>query len=296
MSDKKKRWTTEKMKEYLQFCGYEVLEQLLNNMKVIYEEKLHGLSGEILLDTEKEVKACQNCMVTTFVTGSRIGEVLGQEFSKRYGYGSLPEDLEKYKNEKMTEEILEKHPELSGIAGLYSKHFQETETSFIVTVNLEKKYKYSQEVQRFRATDDSEMRWDTKLEAIQSGRPFESYKGFTTKRKRKIRRVSIPKGEPFAEKMYKFAKSRNGKLFPELRYNKFYRVITKAGDLEDMDFPPHRLRAERATQFVLEYGMDIEDLVDWFSWEEFKQALEYASLAPKVSEKMEKAVKEKYGS
>jgi integrase len=80
-------------------------------------------------------------------------------------------------------------------------------------------------------------------------------------------------------------KDKNAKLF-NISYNRAYRIIKKAGEKIGEDFPPHRLRAERATQLVLEYGFDDHELTEWFHWKSPVVAHEYTTLAPKIMEKM----------
>jgi hypothetical protein len=83
----------------------------------------------------------------------------------------------------------------------------------------------------------------------------------------------------------KASKGLEAKLF-NISYNKAYRIIRRAGEKIGEDFPPHRLRAERATQLVLEYGFNDFELTEWFMWKSSEIARNYTTLAPRIIEKM----------
>ena len=63
-------------------------------------------------------------------------------------------------------------------------------------------------------------------------------------------------------------------------------MLKSAGWKRGLDFPPHRLRAERATQLRLQAKMTSEELQNWFSWKSVKEAINYTSLAPLTQAKM----------
>lgn len=252
----KKRWTVEMMKVYRRFCGWETLKELINAVDI----GLRGPSDEILIHNELEREEARAMIATTFETGARICEVIGQN-------------------------------KLGGIEGLRCSDISVSGDAVNVIFNIEKRYRKTQKVIKYRATDGTKLRWLTEEEAKKSGHPYEPYEGYLTERRIEIRNIVFPKWEPLVPIMLnwlekaKEMRGENGKLF-NLTYNKAYRIIKKAGEKIGEDFPPHRLRAERATQLALEYRFDAHDLTEWFMWKSPEIAHDYTTLAPKIMEKM----------
>jgi len=252
----KKRWTVEMMKVYRKFCGWDTLKKLIQAI----DYDLRGPSGEILVHNDLERDEARAMIATTFETGARICEVIGQD--KR-----------------------------GGLEGLRCSDITVSGDKVNVIFNLEKQYRKKMKVTKYRATDGTKMRWVSEEEAKRSGHPHEPYEGYLTERQVEIRNITFPKYEPLVSMMLdwvekvKNEKGENAKLF-NLTYNRAYRIIKKAGEKIGEDFPPHRLRAERATQLVLEYDFDDHDLTEWFVWKSPAVAHDYTTLAPKIMEKM----------
>jgi len=250
----KKRWTVEMMKVYRKFCGWDLLERLIEAV----DFDLRGPCGEVLVHDEQEREEARAMIATTFECGARICEVIGQP---------------------------------GGFEGLRCSDITVLGDRVNTVFNVEKRYRKELKVIKFRATDGTKMRWNSEEEAQRSSHPYESYEGYVTERKIEIRNIVFPKREPLVPVMLawvekvKKEKGEKAKLF-NISYNKAYRIIKKAGEKIGEDFPPHRLRAERATQLVLEYGFNDFELTEWFLWKSPAVAHDYTTLAPKIMEKM----------
>jgi len=252
----KKRWTVKMMKVYRKFCGWDTLKDLINAVEI----GLRGYSREILIHDEVERKEARAMIATVFETGARICEVIGQN-------------------------------KPGGIEGLKCNDISVIGDRVNVIFNIEKRYVKKQKVIKYRAIDGTKLRWLTEEDARKSGHPYEPYEGFISEREVEIRNIVFPKWEPLVPIMLDWVEEvrrvdgENAKLF-SITYNKAYRIIKRAGERIGEDFPPHRLRAERATQLVLEYGFDDHELTEWFMWKSPVIAHDYTTLAPKIVEKM----------
>jgi hypothetical protein len=249
----KRRWTVGMMKVYRRFCGWETLLRLVDAV----DFDLRGFSGERLIHDEVERDMARALIATVFECGARICEVIGG----------------------------------SSVPGLRAGDVTVLGDRVQVVFNIEKRYRKRQKVTKFRAIDGSRLRWTSREEAEKSGRPYEPYVGYLTDRVVEIRNIVFPKWEPLAPIMLgwmervKADKGLEAKLF-NISYNKAYRIIRRAGEKIGEDFPPHRLRAERATQLVLEYGFNDFELTEWFMWKSSEIARNYTTLAPRIIEKM----------
>ena len=244
----KKRWTVAMMKVYRRFCGWDTLLRLV--MAVDFD--LRGPSGERLIRDEVERDMGRALIAAVFLCGARIGEGLGLR---------------------------------AGDVNVLGDRVQ-------VVFNVEKRYRLMKlKVVKFKAVDETKLRWSSEEEAKQSGHPYEPYQGFLTEKVVEIRNIVFPRREPLTPFMLswvervKVEKGGDAKLF-SFSYNKAYRIIRKAGEKIGEDFPPHRLRAERATQLVLEYGFNDFELTEWFNWKSPVVAQNYTTLAPRIIEKM----------
>jgi integrase len=222
---------------------------------------LRGPLQEILIHNENEKQQAQAMVATIFETGARIGEVIGH---RRF--------------------ILD-------FPGLKCKDIKSSQDAIAVVFSIEKRYDKTATTIKYRATNGTKMHWTSEEEAKRSGHPFEPYQGYLTKRCITIRNIVFPNKEPLVPIMMSWVektkkeKDENAKLF-NISYNKAYRIITATGRKLGLDFPPHRLRAERATQLVVEYGFTDHDLTEWFSWKSPVVALDYTTVVPVIIEKM----------
>lgn len=262
-----KRWKIEKIKRirrsYNEGEIAQDIQDLLNQVVI----GLKGPMDETLIKHEIEREEARNAIRTIFITGARVCEILGQ--GKEDGVPGL-----------MKDDIT----------------FDEKNNP-IFTIELEKKYEAKNKVTRYKATEGSEMRFDNPEKAKKLGYPVTEYEGYTTKKKMKIRRVTIPRSEKFLDEILEWEnKVQREKMF-DIKYNRFYRIITSSGENKNdrTHWCPHRLRAERATQLVLLYGMEVETLKDWMAWESVDQALDYASLKPETDRGMMEKSKEVWG-
>ena len=250
----KKRWSVELMKVYRQFCGWSTLQKLVDAVEV----GLKGPKGEVLIHDERERDEARAMIATVFETGARICEVIGQG---------------------------EHFP------GLKCKDIIVLEDRVNVIFNIEKRYRKKVEVTKYKATDGTFMRWDNEEEAKESGHPYIAYRGYITERVIEIRNIVFPKAEPLAPTMIAWAekvkmeKGEDAKLF-NIKYSRAYRIVKAAGEKIGLDFPPHRLRAERATQILQEYGFTDHELTEWFAWESPAIAHKYTTMMPKIIDKM----------
>jgi len=256
----KRRWTVKMMKVYRRFCGWDTLKALIDAVEV----GLRGPVGEILIHDEVEMREARAMIATIFETGARVCEVIGQE-------------------------------KPDGIEGLKCNDISVVGNRVNVVFNIEKRYRKKKKVIKYRATDGTKLRWASEEEAKRSGHPYEPYEGYVSEREIEIRNIVFPKWEPLVPIMLDWVEEvrrvdmENAKLF-NISYNRAYRIIKKAGERIGEDFPPHRLRAERATQLVLEYGFDDHELTEWFMWKSPVIAHDYTTLAPKIVEKMFKRI------
>ena len=91
----------------------------------------------------------------------------------------------------------------------------------------------------------------------------------------KLRNIPIPIDEPLVPYMIDWVdKCKTKKLFPRSRIWA-YRQIRKV----DPEWWPHRFRAERATQLVVEYGFNVPKLMRWFNWSDTKTPTNYVKLS-----------------
>jgi hypothetical protein len=65
-----------------------------------------------------------------------------------------------------------------------------------------------------------------------------------------------------------------------------YRICRAAGEAIGEEFPPHRLRAERATYLATECGFTSDELTEWFRWISPVMAKHYTTLAPVYKRKL----------
>jgi integrase len=262
----KKRWTISKMKDYKKFCGWDTLQRLIDNVKVGMKGKL----GETLVKDEQECEEARAIIATTFETGARIAEVLGQDSGELEGLKVSSFDL------------------VGNVKGI------------VVAFDIAKRWEKIGELKKFKATDNSRLRWNTEEEARASGRPYREYDGQITKRVKKVRSITIPREEPLLPVMISWVREKehegkDTKLF-SLPYNRFYRILTSAGKKIGEDFPPHRLRAERATQLALQYGCPDSELTEWFEWERGgEMAHDYTTVAGLTLERMTEGAKKLFG-
>jgi len=89
--------------------------------------------------------------------------------------------------------------------------------------------------------------------------------------------------EPLAPFVASWVKEAQGYLFPSPRnrgcpLSRFwaYKLITRLGEATDVECWPHAFRSWRASQLVSDYGFEVMDLVDFFSWEKSDMALHYS--------------------
>ena len=90
----------------------------------------------------------------------------------------------------------------------------------------------------------------------------------------RIRSITMPISEPLVPYMLKWVREREGrKLFPYGRKWAYARIKKV-----NPDWWPHRFRAERASQLVIEYGFRVTQLMRWFNWSEPKVPTQYVRL------------------
>jgi integrase len=229
---------------------------MINSIEVYFI----GKYNETLIFNESERDEARALMATIFETGARVSEVLGQ-------------------------------PTPGGLDGLRCRDINIGENMVNVVFNIAKRYRKIGEAVKYKAIDGVKLRWNTEDEAKKSGHKYKMYLGFSTKRVVDIRNVAFPTKEPLTPyiinwvKKIKEEKGDEIKLFT-LHYNRFYRIIKRAGELINEDFPPHRLRAERATCLALNYNFTDHELMEWFSWKTSEVAQTYTTLAPRYFNKM----------
>ncbi len=100
-------------------------------------------------------------------------------------------------------------------------------------------------------------------------------KGKSAEPQDKIRNIPIPFSEPLVPYMLEYIDSRSGEkeLCPYGR-RWAYKWIKKV----NADWWPHRFRAERASQLVIEYGFNVPQLMRWFNWSDPKVPTRYVRL------------------
>ncbi|MBU0906734.1 MAG: hypothetical protein KKE05_01100 [Nanoarchaeota archaeon] len=254
----KKRWNISQMQIARKFCGWETLKKMMKSCN----ENLRGPHNEKLLNTPEQMDEAEGLIATVFQTGCRICEAIGQK-------------------------------RIDGTMGMKPTDFSVFEDRVAFVFEIEKRYtKIGRQIQKYKAVDRSKLRWDTLEEANASGRPHEEYMGYMTERQIKLRNNDFSRLEPLVPHLLAWKKiaqeNDQEHLFNYLHrnYNKAYRIVKATGRIVSLDFPPHRLRAERATQLRLEANMSSEELQNWFSWKSVKEAINYTTLAPQTQAKM----------
>lgn len=92
---------------------------------------------------------------------------------------------------------------------------------------------------------------------------------------------SFPKQEPLANLLVEWVENAKYYLFPgysnsQLSYIRAYQILTSIG------IYPHWLRGQRASCIVSFYGLIMEEMMEWFGWEELSTARDYARFGKKT--------------
>ena len=95
------------------------------------------------------------------------------------------------------------------------------------------------------------------------------------KRKDNIRNIPIPKHEKLVLPMMNWVEEKDGYLFAGVTRGQAYHWIART----DPGWWCHRIRSERATQLVVEYGFNIVELMKFFNWSRPDVAVEYVRLS-----------------
>lgn len=276
-----KRWTVEKMKKYGDFCGFNLLKAMISEFEVDMKG-YYNISRVIRNQREKE--EFQALTATVFETGARIGEAVG-----KVGYPNPS------KNQIEQREI----------EGLRSENFSLTTDEVKVRFQIEKRYKTSKKTTKYKATDESKMRWDTEEKAMKSDHTYEPYSGWVTEQEYDIRKISIPINEPLNDIMIDWVERSDGQLFNKTGekfnsyYNRYYRALKEVhrratenqgynDNAPPGEFPPHRLRAEKATMMATRYKLRDNQIDEWFSWESGQSSV-YTTLQAVTFKEMKEA-------
>ena len=108
-------------------------------------------------------------------------------------------------------------------------------------------------------------------------------------RKDTWRTFPIPLSDTLAAPMMDWVESHKGDKYlfggldKPIYYRWLYSRIASIGKPKDASFGewfPHRLRAERACELIMEKGFDIFSLMGWFGWSRSETPLFYAKIAP----------------
>jgi len=159
----KNRWVIGNMKVYRQFFGWKNMIMLVKLAKV----GLKGHLGETLIHNQQEQNEAGGLIATVFENGMRIGEALGTR---------------------------EKDQGLDGIRVNDIKSDGEVVNAIF---QIEKRYrKVGGKVTKYKATDGTFLRWNILEEAEASGKSFEEYEGYNTKRVPEIRNIEYSAFEP----------------------------------------------------------------------------------------------------
>lgn len=284
---RKKRWTVNEMKKYGDFCGFDLLQAMIDELKV-------GMQGyynnSTVIRDGKDLEEFRALIATAFETGARIGEAVGKGWAN-----SEKNSIEQRK-----------------VEGLLSENFTVNIDEIIVKFQIEKRYDAKGKTTKYKATDESEMRWEKESDAIASGHPYEPYEGWETKQEYDVRKISIPRQEPLNDIMIDYVERNDGRLFNrknerfDTYYNMFYRALKEAhrravedrgySDVADPgEFPPHRLRAEKATMMATRYKLRDNQIDEWFSWESGQSSV-YTTLQAVTFDEMSDAAKKLWSS
>lgn len=94
-----------------------------------------------------------------------------------------------------------------------------------------------------------------------------------TKPKKKFRTFPIKRIEPLVRYFENYVKAKQGfKTIFKIGRKRVYQIVTGL----DSNIWPHWLRAQRASQLALEYGLNTHALVEYFEWIDLKTALHYS--------------------
>ena len=108
---------------------------------------------------------------------------------------------------------------------------------------------------------------------------------FTWRRREVDRTFPISRSDPLMPPLLSYIKTvKEGDRLFKYKYDKLYKIvrdIQKPEDAKHGPWWPHRFRAERATQLVVEKGFDVLGLMEWFGWKRTDTPVNYAKLNPK---------------
>ncbi len=86
-----------------------------------------------------------------------------------------------------------------------------------------------------------------------------------------FRSFPLPRQEPLVPYLMRYLYNHEGRLF-DLTRNHAYRILVAL----DKQVYPHWFRAQRASQLAEEYGFHVQELMEWFCWQEAATAVRYA--------------------
>ena len=95
------------------------------------------------------------------------------------------------------------------------------------------------------------------------------------KRKVSVRNIPMPKHEKLVSPMMNWVEEKEGLLFEGINRYQAYTMINGV----DSRWWCHRIRSERATQLVVEYGFNIAELMKFFNWSQPSVAIGYVRLS-----------------
>ena len=95
------------------------------------------------------------------------------------------------------------------------------------------------------------------------------------KRRQESRNIPMPLTEKLVVPMMNWVEEQDGYLFPGVTPGQAYWWIKRT----DPAWWLHRIRSERATQLVIEYGFGVADLMKFFDWSRAETAMQYVRLS-----------------
>jgi len=173
---------------------------------------------------------------------------------------------------------------ISEVLMLERRHFnfkKEPNMVVVQTMPVVKRHKKLRKKLKWKCVEHCKMRWGIRqrprepTQAELRRHNIVEYDGWDTKLEMTYRTFPFPKTEPLVPILQKLIRGIDGKLF-DFKYDVAYNEMTTIGRKLGTWIPTHWFRAQRASQLAFEYGFGVQDLVEFFTWQDYKTALIYS--------------------
>lgn len=143
-----------------------------------------------------------------------------------------------------------------GVSGLRKENFLVKEDEGLVAIVNQKMVKKYRKIASYKDEKTGKNRWTT--EPVEDQRTY-----------------AFPIDEPLVERMLKYVENLSpGEFLFKITRVRAYQILTAL----DKNIWNHWFRSERAKQLAIEYGWTLDELLEFFKWENIKEARTYAGL------------------